>query len=158
MSMLRCYLCSKKELPKEILELAIDVYKAFDDRPLEPLDSFLSINELSRFPVYNLFCDKLEYLKNQNASQFEADNRAAIKAQNDARIAFELSELDKEMSRIIGTELEGRRLDRHQPVGSEVHLPYSGLLQKKTGNSPAGTLSILLKKKKKIVLKSLSTK
>lgn len=158
MSMLRCYLCSKKELPKEIFELAIDVYKAFDECPLEPLDCVVAIQDFTRFPVYKLFSDKLEYLKNQTSSQVEAVNRAAIKAQNDARIAFELSELDKEMTRIIGSELEGRKLDRHQPVSSEVHLPHSGLLQKKTGNSPAGTPSILLKKKKKVVLKSLSTK
>ena len=70
----------------------------------------------------------------------------------------QILELDKEMSRIIGSELETRKLDRHQPQTSDVHLPISGLLSKQTGTSFSGAPSILLKKKKKLVLKTLSNK
>ena len=61
-----------------------------------------------------------------------------------------ISELDREMSRIIGQDLESRKLEQKQ--NSDIHLPYSGMLQ-----SPSnGSKNILLKtKKKKFVVKPL---
>lgn len=117
-----------------------------------------AIEDFSRYPVHNLFLGKLDYLTSSDSCKSEFDNLAAIKAQNDERIAQELLELDKEMSKIIGTELESRKMDRLQLHNADVHLPLSGLLKKKTGTSLSGTPSILLKKKKKLVLKTLSNK
>jgi Zn-dependent protease with chaperone function len=104
---------------------------------------------------------KLDYLKRHTVSEIEADNLAAIKSQAKEQMTKDLIDLDREMTRIVGSDLEGRKLDRYQPQNSEVNLPLASLLQKQTGASVSnnsGTPSILLKKKKKIVLKSLLTK
>lgn len=117
-----------------------------------------AIQDLSNYPVHNLFLGKLDYLSRRDAFDAEYDNLAAAKARNDERIAQELLELDKEMTKIIGSELESRKMDRLQPQNADVHLPFAGLLQKKTGTALSGSPSILLKKKKKLVLKTLSNK
>lgn len=129
---------------------------------MEPLKLDSALQAFSVYPVYELFADKLDYLKTKKQAVSEAETAAALKAQQDAeKLAQDLQELDKEMSKIIGQELESRKLDRHQPQSSEVHLPLSGLLQKKSagGNTINNTKtpSILLKKKKKSVLKSLGS-
>lgn len=117
-----------------------------------------AIEEFSHFPVYDLFMGKLDFLARKSSLQSDSDNLAAIKAKNEEKMAQNILELDKEMSRIIGSELETRKLDRHQPQSADVHLPVSGLLSKQTGTSLSGAPSILLKKKKKLVLKTLSNK
>lgn len=117
-----------------------------------------AIEDFSHYPVYSLFLGKLEYLTLKNSNESEFINLADIQAKRDERIAQDLLELDKEMTKIIGIELETRKLDRLQPQNSDVHLPFSGLLQKKTGTALSGSPSILLKKKKKLVLKTLSNK
>lgn len=116
-----------------------------------------AIEDFYKYSVHKLFIDKLDYLMDKKSVESESHELAAIKAaQDEIRIAQELLELDKEMSRIIGAELETRKLDRHQPQNSDVNLPISGLIQKKTGTFLSGTPSILLKKKKKLVLKTLT--
>lgn len=117
-----------------------------------------AIEDFSHYPVHNLFHGNLDYLSLNNSFESEFINLAAIKAQTEERIAQELLELDKEMIKIIGIELETRKLDRLHPHNSDVYLPFSGLLQKKTGTALSGSPSILLKKKKKLVLKTLSNK
>jgi hypothetical protein len=108
------------------------------------------IEDFSQFPVSNLFIGKLDYLTLTDSKS----NLTVIKAQNDERINQELLELDKEMTKIIGNELESRkRIDRYS---SDVHLPISGLLQKQTGTLISGKPTILLKKKKKPILKPLN--
>lgn len=112
------------------------------------------IEDFSQFPVSNLFIGKLDYLTLTDSKS----NLTVIKSQNDERINQELLELDKEMTKIIGNELESRkRIDRYS---SDVHLPISGLLQKQkqkqTGTLISGKPTILLKKKKKPILKPLN--
>lgn len=119
------------------------------------------MEDLASFPVYTLFSGKLDYLLIKNQSVSEKDNRAAAKALEAQKLHVELQELDKEMSRLIGQGLETRKMDKHQPQSSEVYLPYSGLIQRQSGSSsspasPTGVPSILLKKKKKTVIKSLT--
>ena len=135
---------------------------------MEPLKLDLAIKDFSCFPVYELFNGKLDYLISKTSSTLteEDEKAAAIKAKEEAEMERELSELDKEMSRLIGQGLETRKLDRHQPQSSDVHLPYSGLVQKRSSTTPKGNntnntangpAGILLKKKKKAIIKSLST-
>ena len=114
-----------------------------------------ALDNFSPYPVYKLFIGKLDYLQAKSQNSIEADNTAARKAKQAEKMAQDLLELDKEMSKIIGQDLESRKLERHQPQSSDVYLPLSGLLQKSNGNA-AGMPSILLKKKKKSVLKTLS--
>lgn len=112
------------------------------------------MESFSKYPVYNLFHDKLDYLKTNRRNSANAENLAVLKAQKAEKLAQELSELDKEMSKIIGQDLESRKMDRLQPHSSDVYLPLFGLLQK--SSSPGSMPSILLKKKKKSVLKTLN--
>ena len=114
-----------------------------------------AIEDFSHYPVHNLFIGKLDYLTNIKSSlDSEFINLTSQKDETK-----ELLELDKEMIKIIGIELETRKLDcRLQPQNSDVNLPFSGLIQKKTGIALSGSPSILLKKKKKLVLKTLSNK
>ena len=114
-----------------------------------------AIKDFSRYPVHNLFIGKLDYLIMKNYSlESEFVNLTSKKDETK-----EILEIDKEMIKIIGIELETRKLDcRLQPQNSAVNLPFSGLIQKKTGIALSGSPSILLKKKKKLVLKTLSNK
>lgn len=118
---------------------------------------YLALENFSKYPVHSLFIGKLDYLRIKSQGTLEADNTAALKAQQAEKMAHELQELDKEMSKIIGQDLESRKLDRFQPQSSDVYLPYSGLLQKGSGNDGGTMSSILLKRKmKKSVLKTLN--
>lgn len=121
----------------------------------------VAIEDFSNFPVYNLFNGKLDYLSHAKSTQSVENNLSALKAAEKQKMEQELLELDKEMSRLIGHELETRKLDRHQPQSSDVHLPYSKLVQHQTSvkgsSTSASAPGILLKKKKKSVIKSLSS-
>lgn len=118
------------------------------------------MKQFSKYPVYELFVGKLDYLKGKSLAEIKAEDKAESKAQHKERMALELLEIDKEMSKIIGSQLEERKLERKNLQNSEVHLPQAAILQIQTGTSASSisTPSILLKKKKKIVLKQLHSK
>lgn len=115
----------------------------------------LALEGFTTYPVHGLFLGKLDYLKTKKQNTSAAENAAALKAKQSEKMTQDLQELDREMSKIIGQDLESRKLDRLQAQSSDVYLPYSGLLQRGNGNVN-GTSSILLKKKKKSVLKTLN--
>ena len=117
--------------------------------------------EFSNFPVSSLFIEKLTYLSKDEKYK---DNFTINQiAEANIKKSSQINELDLEMSRIIGQELESRKFDRLKPQNSDVYLPLSGLMHRQGGTSSisgsgAGPTSpsILLKKNKKFVIKSLA--
>lgn len=124
---------------------------------MEPLNFETCRKEFLKFPVSDLFIEKLTYL-----SEDEEFRRNAFVLSSRDNVAnneksLETIELDLEMSRIVGQELESRKLDRLKAQTSDVYLPLSGLMQRQgsAANNGPTSPSILLKKKKKFVIKSL---
>lgn len=110
-----------------------------------------------KFPVSVLFIEQLTYLSTDEEyrNNFTINQTAEM---HNAK-SLQVIELDLEMSRIIGQELESRKLDRLKPQNSDVYLPLSGLMNRQGGGTSIGgptSPSILLKKKKKFIIKSLA--
>lgn len=119
--------------------------------------------EFLNFPVSSLFTEQLTYLcKDEEYKNNFTTNQIA---EANSKKSSQINELDLEMSRIIGQELESRKLDRIKPQNSDVYLPLSGLMYRQGGGTSSSgggngcgptSPSILLKKKKKFVIKSLT--
>lgn len=112
----------------------------------------MAISDFSAYPVYSLFKPNLKYLQTSTDILKHSSKSGELKSAEEAEsllVEKNLSEIDREMSRIIGQDLEHRKLE--QKHNSDINLPYSGLL-----NASEGSRSILLKKKKKFVVKPIS--
>lgn len=115
--------------------------------------------EFLNYRVSSLFIEQLTYLSDEEYKNNFTTNKIS---EDNSKKSSQINELDLEMSRIIGQELESRKLDRLKPQNSDVYLPVSGLMYRQGGGTSSSngsgptSPSILLKKKKKFVIKSLT--
>lgn len=146
LALFRCYICSKTGLPEEYIEIVSSIFKKADCA-LNPLASSAAIADFEKCPGASLFLGRLDYLLGYTAVS-SLGGAECLVPEDTIDPSEQLAELDREMSRLIGLGLDSRRLER-RPQMFEATVPI---------NAPQASLSsmsILMKKKKKTMLKPI---
>lgn len=149
LALFRCYLSSIESIPDEIFELSQDIYDKFGCELL-PLYHDVAIAAFSGFGSFRILSGKLDFLNIIKIST--APPEAALPTAKDDPAYCD--ELDKELSRLISSGLEYRKLEK-RPARFEESVPNI-----QSESFPSTELKILMKRgtKKKGILKPVNVK